>query len=118
MNRMNARAWFKLLAFSPVSITAVALGVRLIALYFSWRGHLGGALLPYGNEVGRVASAIAEGRGFSSPLLHVTTGPTAWFAPAYPYLAAAVFRYWGVYSLESHVILQALNCAFSALLIL
>ena len=52
------------------------------------------AFLPYGYELGSVARAIAAGKGFSSPLRFVDTGPTAWFTPIYPYLTVQVFKIW------------------------
>ena len=70
---------------------------------------------PYGFEAGRIAESIASGRGFSSPLLLVTTGPTAYLCPIYPYLLAGIFKIWGIYSFKSEVIAQALNCLFAAL---
>ena len=73
---------------------------------------------PYGFELGSVAAAIASGRGFSSPLRFVQTGPTIWFTPIYPYLAAGVFKIWGVYSEASKLILETLNCVFAALTII
>src|SRR5437899_12505864 len=68
----------------------------------------------FGYETGRVARAIAAGEGFSSPL-NVNTGPTAWFTPVYPYLLAAVFKLFGTYTAQSLLVIQTLNCAFSAL---
>ncbi len=76
------------------------------------------AFLPYGYELGRVASAIASGRGFSSPLRFLDTGPTAWFTPIYPYFVAGIFKIWGVFSFKSRLIIQAFNCAFAALTVI
>jgi hypothetical protein len=69
---------------------------------------------PYGAETGAVAAAIAEGRGFSSPLRMVETGATAWFAPLYPYLLAGIFKLFGVYSYASNLIIHTFNLACSA----
>ena len=46
----------------------------------------------FGWEMGRIAAAIASGRGFSDPL-GAATGPTAWEPPLYPYLTAGVFHH-------------------------
>jgi hypothetical protein len=104
---------------SPIIIVCVALLFRLILLYLAWHrpGGLPDAVGPYGYEVGRVAKSIVEGKGFSSPLPLVETGPTAWLCPIYPYFVAAIFKVWGTYTTQSHVILQGLNCLFSALTI-
>jgi hypothetical protein len=69
---------------------------------------------PYGAETGAVAAAIAEGRGFSSPLRLVRTGPTAWFSPVFPYLLAGIFKVWGVYSYPSNLIIHVINFSFAA----
>jgi 4-amino-4-deoxy-L-arabinose transferase-like glycosyltransferase len=73
--------------------------------------------LPVGYETGRVARALAAGEGFSSPL-NVDTGPTAWFTPVYPMILAEVFKVFGIYSYRSFVVIQAVNCAVSALVCL
>jgi 4-amino-4-deoxy-L-arabinose transferase-like glycosyltransferase len=70
--------------------------------------------LPFGFEAGAVAAAIAQGRGFSSPLRSVQTGPTAWFTPIYPYLLAGIFKLFGVYSYASDILIRLLDGAFSA----
>ena len=70
--------------------------------------------IPFGAEAGAVAAAIAEGRGFSSPLRMVQTGPTAWFAPIFPYLLAGIFKLCGVYSYLSNLIIHTFSLACSA----
>src|SRR5215469_13512550 len=74
--------------------------------------------LPFGYEAGAVAAAIASGKGFSSPLRMVQTGPTAWFTPIYPYLVAGIFKIWGIYSDASRLVIMTLNCAFAALTVI
>ena len=117
--RRMLRPTLRRLLCSPLAIACVALLFRLIFLYLAWRipGGLTDAVGPYGYEVGRVAKSIVEGKGFSSPLPFFETGPTAWLCPIYPYIVAAIFKVWGIYTVKSHVILQALNCLFSALTI-
>jgi len=63
----------------------------IVFLAFALRmAYLGRGLSPfsgssvYGGETGAVAAAIASGRGFSSPLPRIQTGPTAWLTPIYP----------------------------------
>lgn len=68
----------------------------------------------FGYETGRIARSIALGQGFSNPF-HGITGPTAWLAPVYPYLTAAVFKIFGIYTSNSAFVLLALNGLFSAL---
>src|SRR5205809_2954086 len=57
---------------------------------------------PFGWEIGSIAQSIALGRGFASPYV-VSTGPTALLPPLYPYLLAATFRLFGVYSARSDI---------------
>lgn len=84
-----------------------------MAIYFAWR-H-GFETGPYAYEAGRVAESIASGRGFSSPLALVRTGPTAWLCPIFPYIMAAVFRACGIFTLKSLAVIQTLNCLFASL---
>ena len=69
---------------------------------------------PYGAETGAVAAAIAQGRGFSSPLRMMQTGPTGWFAPIFPYLLAGIFKLFGVYSYGSNLVIHFFDLSFSA----
>lgn len=69
----------------------------------------------YGGETGAIAAAIASGRGFSSPLPKISTGPTAWLTPIYPYLLAGIFSLTGIFTYKSLLIIRILDIAFSAL---
>jgi 4-amino-4-deoxy-L-arabinose transferase-like glycosyltransferase len=110
--------WKRILS-SPVFITGFAYAVRMLLLYLGSRSDPAPVKpnLPYGYELGQVAKAIAAGKGFSSPLILVETGPTAWFTPIYPYLVAGIFKVWGIFSATSHILIQTMNCAFAALTI-
>jgi hypothetical protein len=68
----------------------------------------------FGWEMGRIGEAIASGRGFSDPF-GPATGPTAWEPPLYPYLTAAIFHFFGIYSRASAFILLTINSIFSSL---
>jgi 4-amino-4-deoxy-L-arabinose transferase-like glycosyltransferase len=68
----------------------------------------------FGWEMGRIARSIASGQGFSSPT-DLSTGPSAWAPPVYPYILAAVFKVFGIYSNASGWIILAFNSVFSAL---
>jgi len=105
---------------SPVFITLFAFVVRMVVLIYEWHATPipVRALLPYGYELGSVARSIAAGRGYSSPLRFVTTGPTVWFTPIYPYLVAGIFKIWGIYTNASHLVIMTLNCAFAALTVI
>ena len=111
---------FKRMLGSPVFITGFGFALRMIVLFYGWRYSPNPVRdnLPFGYELGRVTRAIASGQGFSSPLRMMDTGPTVWFTPIYPYLVAGVFKVWGIYSVMSHIIIEVLNCAFTALIII
>ena len=67
----------------------------------------------FGWETGRIARSLAAGQGFANPM-HGITGPTAWVAPLYPFLLAAIFKLFGTYTLLSSWIDLAINSVFSA----
>lgn len=68
----------------------------------------------YGYEAGRIAASIAHGDGFSSPFPE-PSGPTAWLAPIYPYLIAAVFKIFGIYSRSSAIVILLFQSLLSSL---
>jgi 4-amino-4-deoxy-L-arabinose transferase-like glycosyltransferase len=68
----------------------------------------------FGAEMGWVASRLALGRGFSSPFFP-STGPTALVPPLFPYLLAAVFRTFGLYTAKSAFVILSLDSLLSAL---
>lgn len=98
-------------------MVAVAFALRIFWILSSRTYHI--PAFPddhfyFGYETGRIARAIALGYGFSNPFDGIT-GPTAWLAPIYPYMAAGVFKVFGIYSATSAFVLLALNAVFSAL---
>jgi 4-amino-4-deoxy-L-arabinose transferase-like glycosyltransferase len=68
----------------------------------------------FGAEMGWVARSLALGRGFSSPFFP-STGPTALVPPLFPYLLAAVFRTFGLYTAKSAFVILSLDSLLSAL---
>ncbi len=66
------------------------------------------------NELGAIARSLLEGRGFSSPF-HDSSGPTAWFAPAYPALLSCIFRVFGVETEASALVTILFNVIFASL---
>src|SRR5215472_1229550 len=67
----------------------------------------------FAQETGSIASALASGKGFSSPFLK-ETGPTAWLTPVYPLLVAGIFRVFGIFTLASFFAVVFLNALFSS----
>ncbi len=68
----------------------------------------------FGWEMGRVASSLLQGHGFSSPL-PLPTGPTAIVGPVYPLFLAAIFKAFGVYSTASAIAARILQSLFASL---
>jgi 4-amino-4-deoxy-L-arabinose transferase-like glycosyltransferase len=97
-------------------MVAVALALRLIVMAFLYPEQLNPERdhWRFGYESSRLARSIALGRGFSSPLFE-DTGPSAWMTPVYPYLNAAVFKVFGVYSKTSAFVLLSFQALVSAL---
>jgi len=108
-------AWARIRT-SPVWIIAIALLLRVIWIIIghTYRFKSTDNNFGFGWEMGRIAASLASGHGFSNPF-GPTTGPTAWEPPLYPYLIAAVFQIFGIYSKASASVLLTINSAFSAL---
>lgn len=106
---------FRLLA-SPWFIAGVALLLRL--LYLAYRAQLIPdqvlATTPFENEVGNVAAALAQGKGFCC-VFRQPTGPTAWVAPVYPSLVAGIFKILGTFTLAAFYVAVLFNGLFSSL---
>jgi hypothetical protein len=102
--RIVSATWF---------IVLFALAVRLV---YAGRGFFGfSGTSPWAGETGSIAAAIASGRGFSSPLPGIPTGPTAWLTPIYPYLLAGIFKLFGIFSYKSSLTIRSIDIVFSAL---
>ena len=106
---------FRKLATSLVLIVMAAMGVRV---GFAWDqarkispGVLG--IVPFQQETGNIACALAQGKGFSD-VFRTETGATAWLAPAYPLLVAATFKLFGVFTAGAFFACVALNILFSS----
>jgi type IV secretory pathway VirB2 component (pilin) len=102
-------------ATSLALIVIVAMGARIA---FAWNearkvspGVLG--IVPFQQETGNIAYALAQGRGFSD-VFRTNTGPTAWLAPVYPLLVAAMFKCFGLLSARAFFSCVGLNILFSS----
>src|SRR5271155_131101 len=65
----------------------------------------------FGEEMGRIARALATGYGFSDPF-RGHTGPSAWVGPLFPLLLAAVFKLFGVFTPLSAWVILTLDSLF------
>jgi len=102
-------------AASLALIVIVAMGARVA---FAWDqarkispGVLG--IVPFQQEAGNIAYALAQGKGFSN-VFRTETGPTAWLAPVYPLLVAAMFKLFGIFTARAFFAAAFLNILFSA----
>lgn len=102
-------------ATSLALILIVAAGARA---GFAWNqarkspaGVLG--IVPFQQETGNIADALARGKGFSD-VFRTETGPTAWLAPVYPLLVAAMFKIFGIFTEQAFFACVALNILFSS----
>src|SRR5688572_17705055 len=98
---------------SPWLIFLLAISVRLLVMAYMQSFQIQDTW-KFGFETGRIASSIASGHGFSSPL-QGPSGPTAWLPPVYPYMLATIFKFFGIYSGGSALVALTLNSVFSAL---
>jgi 4-amino-4-deoxy-L-arabinose transferase-like glycosyltransferase len=100
----------------PLLVFWVAFAVRVLylTLAHTYRFRPYDDHMLFGEEMGRVARALATGYGFSDPF-RGHTGPTAWVGPLFPLLLAGVFKLFGVFSPLSGWVILTLNSLFSAL---
>ncbi len=106
---------FQSVVTSPWTIFGVALALRLTFLFHQAHQVPPEALatVPFENEVGSVAAALAKGQGFCC-LFRQPTGPTAWLAPVYPFFLATIFKVFGTFTVASFYAAALFNCVFSA----
>jgi 4-amino-4-deoxy-L-arabinose transferase-like glycosyltransferase len=98
------------------SMVCCAFVLRIVVVAFSFL-RIAAASLDHGQfgaEMGWVARSLALGHGFSSPFFP-STGPTALVPPLFPYLLAAVFRTFGLYTAKSAFLILSLDSLLSAL---
>lgn len=97
-------------------MVAVAFAVRLIVMALFYHVSFDARFdhWYFGYEEGRVARSIATGRGFGNPLWGLS-GPTSWYAPIYPYILAADFKIFGVFTLAACFAILTFNALTSAL---
>ena len=95
------------------TILAVALAMRVFAAVLLCMLHSPAVQVRSHTEVFAIAISLVQGHGFSSPFF-APSGPTAFLAPGYPFLVAAVFRLFGIGS-GAFVAMVAIQIVFSVL---
>jgi hypothetical protein len=101
---------------APWAVFWIAFAVRVLylTLAHTYRIKPYDDQMLFGEEMGRVARALATGYGFADPF-RGHTGPTAWVGPLFPLLLAGVFKLCGVFTPLSAWVILVLNSLFSAL---
>ena len=101
---------------SPALAVIAAFSLRISLLWLIHRDRDAHEFLffPTSHETWNVAWSMALGNGFSSPLTGMH-GPTAWVAPAYPWLIALALKVSHLDSYAAMVLCLFLNCLMSAL---
>jgi hypothetical protein len=92
-------------------ILITALVARIIILGFTLVNYPHDWLFSRGIEMGLLAQSLLHGLGYSSPF-GGATGPTAFIAPGYPTLIAAVFFVFGIDSYASAIAIMVLHILF------
>src|ERR1700754_4627411 len=97
-------------------VFSVAFAVRVLylTLAHTYRFRPYDDHMLFGEEMGRIARALATGFGFSDPF-RGHTGPTAWVGTLFPLLLSSIFKLFGVFSSLSAWAVLTLNSLFSAL---
>jgi hypothetical protein len=100
------------------SVWLIAAAAFLARVTFVWDQqrkipHQVLASVPFEQEAGNIAIALTQQHGFSN-VFRQPTGPTAWLAPVYPAILAAIFRIYGVFTYNAFLAAALLNCFFSA----
>ena len=94
------------------SIFAAGLGFRLLAIAVLSRAHP--EMFFWGSdEAGAIARSIVTNHSFASPYHHAH-GPTAWLAPGFPAVVAAIFVLFGVQTFVSAAAVMVFNALCSA----
>ena len=93
--------------------TGLVVRVLYMTVAHTWRIRLLLDHFQFGWEAGRIARALATGYGYSDPFMG-HSGPTTWIPPLFPFLIAAVFKLFGVYTPISAWVIFTIDSVFSA----
>ena len=99
------------------SILGVALLLRSLMVLPAAKGDPRWWFFNQASEYGCLAQSLLAGHGYASPFCG-STGPSAFLAPGYPLLVAAVFHFFGAYSTEAAAALIGLQALFGVLVVL
>lgn len=94
------------------AVLGVALALRALVAWIVMTHYTTEWLFTRGTEMALLAKSLLAGQGLSSPF-GVPTGPTAFIAPAYPVLLAAVFKIFGVETRAAEFVVLAAQTALN-----
>ena len=97
---------------ATIWVLSVGLALRLLVLWTVIKNYPPTWLFTRGMEMGWLAKSLLDGLGLSSPF-GVPTGPSAFVAPGYPILVAAVFKVFGSYSQTSAIFIMCVQIALN-----
>lgn len=99
-----------------LALSGLALAARLVIVLMYVHTTPVADFWTFGFEPSHIAAALVRGFGFSSPFTD-HSGPTAWIPPAYPWLIAAAFKVFGIYSAGALWFMLAVNLLCATLTI-
>jgi len=94
------------------AVLGVALALRALVAWMVMTHYAPEWLFTRGMEMTLLAKSLLAGQGLSSPF-GVPTGPTAFIAPAYPVLLAAIFKIFGVETRAAEAVVLAAQTALN-----
>jgi 4-amino-4-deoxy-L-arabinose transferase-like glycosyltransferase len=89
----------------------IALAIRVTVTHFLYPEWLDPFVLAHW-AFGRIGRSLALGQGFGNPIAE--SGPSALLPPVYPYILAAIFKLFGVYTKASIIAALVLNGIISS----
>ena len=95
-----------------VPVLGVAAALRLAVVALTLKSHPPSWFFGQASELVELAHSLLGGQGLSSPFGEMT-GPSAFLAPGYPLLVAAVFRTLGFESAASATAIMVLQATFA-----
>jgi 4-amino-4-deoxy-L-arabinose transferase-like glycosyltransferase len=94
-------------------ITAIALALRVLVAIVVIKTSTPDWLYGQATELSCIAQSVLAGHGYGSPFCG-NTGPSAFLAPGYPLFVAAVFRVFGVQTMQSAACIMLIQAFLSA----
>jgi 4-amino-4-deoxy-L-arabinose transferase-like glycosyltransferase len=101
----------------PLAILVVALGARLLVVWFAVESFPHNWLYSRGIELGTLAQSLVAGQGLSSPF-GGSTGPTALLAPGYPAVIALFFLIFGSFTFTAAIAVMGMQLLFGVMTVL